>query len=405
MGRRPPAVAVWGTFDVDNYGDHLFPRIARRELRARIPALRVDAFSPFGARHPTRLDDPGNPVQSLGAPTDARRDELAHAYDAIVVGGGELLHLDDELLTNFYAVDPAALHEVRPSAWFLEGLGPRRERRCPLVWHGVGVPFDLDAGQAARVRDAVAHRAWATVRDHGSARRLAGAGGTVPVDVVPDSGLLVDRLFSRAELAGRIERLQRRGGFPVAPALVLQGCDLLVPHAGAIAGALRPRLAGGEVEPVLLETGRCRQDAAFADALGAALGGDVCRVPDDVTVPDIVAVLAAADEVVASSLHAAITAVAFRRPFVALNLGDEAKLDGFGHATGLEKHVIDDVADLAATLDAVRTQPPADEQVADLQAGVDRHFDRLATTIRASARARRRWWRPRLARSPGAPRR
>lgn len=389
---RPPAAAVWGTFDVDNYGDHLFPRIARRELQARNAGLAVDAFSPFGAGHPTRLDDPQHPVGALGAPTAARLDQLARAYDAVLVGGGELLHLDDELMTNFYDVAPVAVHETCPSVWFLEGLGARRERHCPVVWHGLGVPFDLDADRAARVRAAVAHRSLATVRDHGSARRLAAAGVTVPVDVVPDSGLLVDRLFPPAELRRRLDALRRRGAYPTAPALVLQGCDLLVPHAGAIAAALRPLLDGGEVEPVLLETGRCRQDTAFADALGEALGGDVCRVPDDVTVPDIVAVLATADAVIGSSLHAAITAVAFRRPFVVLNLGAEAKLDGFGHATGFDKHVIDDVADLPATLDAVRTQPPADEQVADLQAAVDRHFDRLAAAIQASA-ARRRWWR------------
>lgn len=390
MAPRPPAAAVWGTFDVDNYGDHLFPRIARRELQARFPGLTVDAFSPFGASHPTRLDDPDHPVAPLGAPVDRRRDQLARAYDVVLVGGGELLHLNDDLMTNFYAVAPVAVHETRPSAWFLEGLGPRRERHCPVVWHGLGVPFDLDLAKAARVRDATAHRRWATVRDHGSARRLAAAGLALTVDVVPDSGLLVDRLFPDAELDRRVDALRRRGGFPTGPALVLQGCDLLVPHATAIAAALRPLLDEGEVEPVLLETGRCRQDAAFADALGAALGGDVCRVPDDVTVPDIVAVLAAADAVVGSSLHAAVTAVAFRRPFVVLNLGDEAKLDGFGHATGLEKHVLDDVADLPATLDAVRTQPPDHQQVAMLQAAVDRHFDRVAATIAGSAARRRR---------------
>jgi polysaccharide pyruvyl transferase WcaK-like protein len=405
MARRPLAAAVWGTFDVDNYGDHLFPRIARRELQRRLPGLSVDAFSPFGSDHPTRLDDPGHPVRGLGAPTDARRDELARTYDTVLVGGGELLHLNDELMTNFYDVAPSAVLEARPSAWFLEALGPERERRCPVVWHGLGVPFDLDPRQSARVRAAVAHRPWATVRDHASARRLREAGVSVPVDIVPDSGLVVDRLFSPRELERRVDELRRRRGYPTGPALVLQGCDLLVPHAGAIAAALRPLLDGGEVAPVLLETGRCRQDASFADALGAALGGDVWRVSGDVTVPDIVAVLAAADAVVGSSLHAAVTAVAFRRPFVVLNLGAEAKLDGFGHATGLDKHVIDDVDDLRATLDAVRTQPPAGELVADLQAAVDRHFDRITATIQAAARARRPWWRRGAPIGPGARRR
>ena len=383
-------MAIWGTFDVDNYGDHLFPRIARRELEARLPGVVVDAFSPFGSRrHPTRFDDPAHPVEAFGEPTDRRLDELARRYDAVLVGGGELLHLNDPLLRHFYAVDPAEIERTRPSQWFLEGLGAEREARCPVVWHGLGVPFSYDEAQAARVRTALASRRWATVRDHDSAGRLRDAGlpPGLDLDVVPDSGLLVDRLLGLPERAVRQARLRRDGVLPPrgTPALVLQGCDLLVPHAGAIAGALRRRLADGGAEPVLLETGRCRRDDQFADALAAALGGPVRRVPAGAALEDVIAVLAAADAVVGSSLHAAITAVAHRRPFVVLNLGAEAKLDGFGVQAGFEKHVIHRVADLAPTLDVVLTQPPDDGHVEALQAQVDRHFDRLAARLRRRA--------------------
>jgi polysaccharide pyruvyl transferase WcaK-like protein len=396
MATRPPSVAIWGTFDVDNYGDHLFPRIARRELGARIPGITVDAYSPFGWQHPTRLDDrDGPPVLPLGERTARRLDDIAARYDAVLVGGGELLHLDDGLLTNFYAVDPHRLDHVRPSEWFLEALGPLRERRCPVLWHGLGLPFDFDEARALRVRTALAHRPDLTVRDAHSARRLRAAGVAARIGIVPDSALVVDRLFPPAELDRRIARLRAAGAFPRRPALVLQGCDLLVPSAAGIAASLRPVLRDGGVEPVLVETGRCRKDGEFADALGAALGGHVKRVPATADVADLVAVMAHADAVVGSSLHAAVTALAFRRPFVVLDLGAESKLDGFGRQTGSEKHVVADVRDLAGVLDAVRTQVPAEDRVARLQAEVDAHFDRLAERILASARsARRRRRRP-----------
>lgn len=398
--RRPPVVAVWGTFDVDNYGDHLFPRIARRELKARLPGVRVDAWSPVGTTgHPTRLDDPAGEgaVRGLGHHGPAATAAMARTYDAVLVGGGELLHLDDHLLRHFYAVDPDELLRIRSSAWFLEGLGPREERRCPVLWHGLGVPFAFDDDNAARVRAALAHRHWASVRDPHSEARLRAAGVTLDIDVVPDSGLLVDRLFDPAELERRRAELRRRGALPPPdrPTLVVQGCDLLVPSAEALAAVLRPRLAESGAVPVLLETGRCRQDAWFADTLGAALGpeAEVHRVPADVTVPDITAVVAGAGAVVASSLHAAVTAVAHRRPFVLLNLGNESKLDGFAVQCGFEKHVVDAVDDVDAAVTLALTQPPAEGHVAELQAAVDAHFDRLAAAI-ATAHAARRWrWR------------
>jgi polysaccharide pyruvyl transferase WcaK-like protein len=385
----PPRLAVWGTFDVDNYGDHLFPRIARRELTRRLPGAVVDALSPFGATHPTRFDDPAHPVEPFGEPTPARLDELADRLDLVLVGGGELLHLNDPLLQHFYDVAPEALARTRPSHWFLEGLGAAAEARCPVVWHGIGVPFAYDEAQADRVRRAVAHRRWATVRDHDSHDRLVAVGlpAALEVEVVPDSGLLVDRLLGDPERSAREARLRRDGALPPAGtgALVLQGCDLLVPHAADVAAALAPELADGSVEAVLLETGRCRRDGDYADALATALSGQgiaARRVPPDAPLEDVVTVLAAAGAVVGSSLHAAITAVAHRRPFVVLNLGGEAKLDGFADQAGFEKHVIHRVDDLPSTLAAVRTQPPEEAQVRALQAAVDRHFDRVAALVR-----------------------
>ena len=55
-------MGLWGTFDVENYGDHLFPRIAAHELGRRIEGVEIRLFSPYGWLHPTRLDE-GRPVE------------------------------------------------------------------------------------------------------------------------------------------------------------------------------------------------------------------------------------------------------------------------------------------------------------------------------------------------------
>jgi hypothetical protein len=50
----PVRIGVWGTFDVENFGDTLFPVLARAELGRRLPGAQVRAFAPFGRA--TRLD-------------------------------------------------------------------------------------------------------------------------------------------------------------------------------------------------------------------------------------------------------------------------------------------------------------------------------------------------------------
>src|SRR5947207_2438896 len=172
----PPRVALFGTFDVDNYGDHLFPRVAAPELGRRLP--------------------------------------------------------------------------------------------------GVGVPWAPSGDGGRRLRAALAARPYVTVRDRHSAQRLAEAGVERPIEVVPDSALLLDRILPPRALRDRLDRLRREGFYPgtvlrpgdgsaggPAP-LVVQGCDLLQPHLGAVVGAMTRWQAGRPIplEVVVIETGRCRGD-------------------------------------------------------------------------------------------------------------------------------------------------
>jgi len=377
-------VAVLGTFDVDNYGDHLFPRVATHELGRR--GLAVDAFSPYGRLHPTPLDD-GMAVEPLGPWTVERAAELAATHELLVVGGGELIHLNDPLLAPVYDTTPDELCRMAPSRWFVEGLGPELEAGCPVIWHGVGVPWVPGVEEARRLKAALAGRPYVTVRDRYSAQRLIDAGIERPVEVVPDSALLVDRILPPASLSAHLERLRATGGYPPPGTMpvLLQGCDLLLPHLEDVLTAVeRWRVAQRERGEVLaLETGRCRGDGLFADAVEASLPNRrVWRLPAGATVEDLAAVIAGGGVFVGSSLHGAITALAYGRPFVLLNLYGEAKLDGFGDLTGLGGRVVHHADDIPVALDQALADPAPCGLLNSLQRRVDRHFDRLAELAR-----------------------
>jgi polysaccharide pyruvyl transferase WcaK-like protein len=388
---RPARVALWGTFDVDNYGDHLFPRVAAHELGRRLPDAVVDAYSPYGWLHPTGLDG-GRAASPLGPWSPERAARLAVSHHLVVVGGGELIHLDDPLLAPVYGTTADELRRMAPSRFFVEGLGPELEADCPVVWHGVGVPWPPAEDGARRLRAALAARPYVTVRDRHSARRLAEAGVERPVDVVPDSALLVDRILPLELLRDRLDRLRAGGGYPEpgSPALVVQGCDLLLPHLDAVVAAITRWQAGRPVplEVVVIETGRCRGDGIFADDLERALAQQVWRLPAGAAVEDLAAAIAGAGVFFGSSLHGAITALAYGRPFVLLNLMGEAKLDGFGDLTGLDRCVVHTAAGIVPALDGALADPAPPGLLAELQHRIDRHFDRLAELASERAAAR-----------------
>jgi len=390
---QPVRIGVLGTFDVDNYGDHLFPRVAIHEFGRRLPGAVVTPYAPYGRLHPTPLDD-GRAAEPLGPWSPERAAELAARHDLLLVGGGEIIHLNDAMLAVVYGETIDELRRMAPSRWFVEGLGPELEARCPVVWNGVGVPWVPADEEAARLRAALAGRPYVTVRDRHSAGRLTAAGVERPVVVVPDSALLLNRIMPPRRLDERLAVLRAAGCYPPAdrPVLAVQGCELMVPHLAGMAAAVtawQDARPGGEI--VVIETGRCRGDVVFADALESALAPrPVWRLPPGLRVEDLAAAVIGGDVFVGSSLHGAITALTYGRPFVLLNLFDDAKLDGFGDLTGLDRFVVHEAGEIGGALAAAAAEGPArPELLASLQHRIDQHFDRMAALVREPAGVRR----------------
>jgi Polysaccharide pyruvyl transferase len=227
------------------------------------------------------------------------------------------------------------------------------------------------------------------VRDRHSAQRLADAGVDTPVEVVPDSALLISRIMPPESLGCRLEKLRAAGGYPRpgVPVLVVQGCELLVPHVDGVAAAVAGWPAGGEV--VVVETGRCRGDGVFSAALQRALpAARLWRLPEGAAVEDLAAAIVGGDLFLGSSLHGAITALTYGRPFVLLNLIDDAKLDGFGDLTGLERCVVQSASAIRAAIDSALAEPAPPGLLDGLQRRIDRHFDRVAEIAEEQAAAR-----------------
>ena len=368
-----PRVDVWGGFDVENYGDALFPRIFELELHRRLPDARLTFHSPFGHEGPLHFNRSW-PVEALGERTPERLSELADAADLVVIGGGEIAHVRDDLLGTAYGLEPDPA--FRPSAFFLDGLGAAGEARTPVAWHGIGIPFDFDEETAALVRDALERRPYVTVRDEGSLARLRRAGVRSDVEVVPDSVLFLPRLFGVVEVEERVAALRARGLYPDRPPLVVQGTAALAPQAATIAAALER--GRGDTPLLLLATGPALGDGLFLDELEARLPGPVQRLPPRAELEDIAAAIHSSAGFVGSSLHGSITAVAYGRPLLMLNPDGRAKLDAAAAELGRPELVLHDLTDLAAQVAALLAVGPGPTRLVGLGRRLDAHFDRIA---------------------------
>src|SRR5438445_1567505 len=239
-----PRIGLWGRFDVASFADAALPGIYEREIRRRVPSAGVEPYAPLGERHSGLLDG-GFASVDLGEWSPRRSVELADALDCVVVVGDAIETPDESL-----AIDSA----VRASRFFVEGLGGALERRCPMVWSAVSLPYELDRAGGGRVRAAVSKRADVSVRDAVSRERLARAGVAGEASVVPDPLYLLPRLFTAEHRSRRLEYLRHMKWFPrEAEPLIIQGGRSLAGSAEEVAREVEDALAGTDVPLLLVE--------------------------------------------------------------------------------------------------------------------------------------------------------
>ena len=380
-------VGVLGMSDTPHFGDTISPRIVVRELSDRVPHVEFRMLAPFGWQHPVAAGG-GAVIEPLGLPTAGRRAELADQLDAMIIGGGEIIHDRDHVFAARYAhLDNsglAASGEVAARSmgrWFIEGVGRENEARCPTVWNGVGVPYPITGDTQTALRESLAQRAYVSVRDDRSLARLRSAGAQGDIAVVPDLGFLVPRLMSPELLRRRRALHHLMNWLPTGDYVLVQGNESLLPLVGQMCAALEAALGGSELAVVVLETTRSGGPPLYAEAMRRRCPIPVHALPGDLANEDIAAVIAGATAVIAVSVHTSVTSMAFGVSTVIVNVRDQSKLTALVELTGPTCEEVIDISDLPAALRKALGTTSDGQLVSALQVELDAHFDRIAGVI------------------------
>jgi polysaccharide pyruvyl transferase WcaK-like protein len=372
-----PVIAHIGALDLASYGDQLYPVVAAHELGRRLEGVQVVPFGPVGSSGPA-----GASSWALGHWSEHRAAALAARATLMLCGGGEIVQGNGSIYGPFYGLAPRDAADLAIDRWFLEVLGAA-ERECPVVWHAPGVPSEFDPATADRVRRALVQRALVAVRDERSRRLLEAAGVERDIAVVPDSALLLPRVLPAAELDLWRKRLQADGQFPpdgLGPVIVVQGNYAMNGLAPALAAALNEIAPGAHIATVAVSP--CHNDHMFAATLANHAGSRVWSLPENAPLEAVAAAIAGAHCFLGVSLHGAITALAYGRPFVTLDPFEQAKVGGFAELIGWPEARTSDVPEAvrrARRRAAGDEAPPA--VLRELQARIDAHFDRVAELV------------------------
>ena len=85
-------IGICGTFDVQNYGDLLFPLLAEAELSRRLGPITWHRFSYFHK---------SPPAWPYHVKSVAELPNIAAALDGMIIGGGHLIRFDKNVAPGF----------------------------------------------------------------------------------------------------------------------------------------------------------------------------------------------------------------------------------------------------------------------------------------------------------------
>jgi polysaccharide pyruvyl transferase WcaK-like protein len=371
-----------------------FPLIAKEQLTPRLPGLELTCYAPIGdASLP-----PGSPplfplVPGSGSLHRQQREYFARHFDAILIGGGDILRFDRS--EPGYG-DSKREDLLRPYDAFLDFLWAESGTEPNILWNAPGVPFPFEPSRHLLVRRARSHVRYAAVRDEVSQSHLLEAGVEEPVHVYPDTGILLAELI-RQRVDGEKARdlLEKRGARPNGRGLLCFQCapGFLRSEEELVAKSLARIAAKRNLEIVLLPIGLCHGDQDALRLVQRASGNRFTLVEDLESPLEIGAVIGACDYFVGSSLHGNLTALSFGIPHIVVNNPlRSAKLEGLVQLARLEEFCITDWEDLEDGFD--RLTASSRERWATvgdhLKARASEHFDRLADLILRSTTERRK---------------
>jgi lipopolysaccharide transport system ATP-binding protein len=283
-------VGIVGTFDVENYGDLLFPLIAEAELRARLGNVRLHAFS-YHAKAPPEWPYAVTSVSDLP--------RVMPSLDALLIGGGFIIRFDPDVAPGYAPPDPSIHH---PTGYWLIPALMAIDAHVPVLWNAPGMHLNPVPEWAGPLMELLLRRStYVAVRDEPSRAELSRFGDAQRILVQPDTGFgLAALLPSRRSDA--LERLRTRAG--------ITRPYILVHATGAVRDPVRAlqhhrHLLGGydvvslPVGPVLLD----RADL-FDDLYPGVL--HLPSWPDPLLLAELISESAA---VIGGSYHLAITAI------------------------------------------------------------------------------------------------
>lgn len=294
-------IAQFGAFDVDSFGDSLFPVAIEHELKRRIEVERVVLFSPVGS------ENAYNANGKIYAYTDFDRLHQEINFDVIIIGGGELFHLKQIDFDN----KTEEKVEYEPGYIWQRPVKYAEKFHIPYIFWGIGVPYRFQEEEREIVKNALGKAEYVGVRDIYSLDRLVNVMGPMNhLRLQPDSLWLLNTYYKIKDLSILRKKLRMQKKSPIAEKYMVVQYGTTFQYR-AVAKELKRVAEEYNWKIVLMPVNFCHEDLHALRLIKRQLGGEADLYEEVLQPEEIVALISGAEFFVGTSLHGNLVATLY----------------------------------------------------------------------------------------------
>lgn len=357
-------IAQFGTFDVKNYGDLLFPEVLKNQLSD----YHIHMFSPIGGTKPFSDDE-------VFACSQFETMSDIYNYKAVIIGGGDLIRLD-----NSIASDYRSSVDVAFEIWQTPCLEASK-KNIPIIFNGVGVPFPFRKECQHMVKFIFDLADYISVRDDVSRQFLADC-GVKNVKVIPDTVFSIKNIYSQEDLKSICYNVLRKYGIEKDDRYLVFHHNIMNINDENYINYLYDNLSSysqsTDIKIIFMPIGYVHNDIEFLNKLYSIDTKKFSLIEDELDLIEMTSVLACSAGYVGTSMHGAIVSLSYGKFAICMNDMNLAKINGLYQNIGkIEWNVKNKYALNDILVDATSSE----YQCIDFENKIEEHFNQIRSIL------------------------
>lgn len=312
-------IAQIGSFDVENYGDLLFPDVLEKCLSKRIKIMDIYLFSPNGGNKPFS-NKKVYPIKDLEKIIKEKM------FDVIIIGGGDIIRLD-KVVTSKYDFS----YETAYSFWQIP-IMLANKYNIKVVFNAPGVPYAFNSSQLVFNELLLDMVNYISVRDVKSKEHL-GKKYQNKCFVVPDTINIISEIYQKEELINNKKKLIKDKTIPKLNDYIIFQTKIISENHNLYTDKIKELLKyitdidGKDV--LLMPIGYVHNDIDFCSKFADNTNKKIHILKNKLSPYDMLSVIASSSGFIGTSLHGLITSNAYDVKIMAINTENLVKVTGF----------------------------------------------------------------------------